>query len=152
MLLFKYELRNALRSKWLYTYAALLFATCCGLIYIVDDFRKAIISLSSVLLVIVPLVSILFTVSYWYSAEAFTTTLLSQPVSRCRVYFARVCALIVALIASVICGVAIPALLFGINDSSLLWLLSISSAAAAVFCMLGTCGLIRHYARNLTWT
>lgn len=138
MQLCRYELRNVLRSKWLYAYTGVLFLLCSGMSYIADDSRKTVLSLSSVLLVIVPLVSILFSSSYWYSSEPFTTTLLAQPISRSRIFFGRVAALVASLAVCLFLGIIVPTFISGAWNSSLLWLLVSSIASSAIFALLGS--------------
>lgn len=146
---FKYEMFNALRSKWLYVYTALLGLFVFGFTYLTDDFRKSELALISVLTFLVPLVSILFTTAYWYSSENFTELLLSQPVSRRSLYWARIMALVSSLSLSLLCGLVLVFLVVGIWDWGIAWLFAASVVAGTVFCFLGA--LIATYIIDRMW-
>lgn len=109
-----------------------------GFAHLVDDSRKAELALVNIIGVLVPLVSILFCTTYWYNTERFTELLLSQPVSRRRLFWSRALALAGALILIGVVGIAIPSLLSGITDSGLVWLLLALSFLSAVFGFFGT--------------
>ena len=134
-----YEFKNAIHSRWLYAYVILLAVLTFGITYLADNVRRIELSLINVLILIVPLVSIMFTVSYWYNSEKFTELLLSQPVSRFRLFHSRLTALLVSLAACLVLGLLISGLSAGIRGEGLLWLFAVSVVCGSVFCLIGAC-------------
>lgn len=132
------ELRNVMRSKWIYAYSLILAAFVTGFFYLVNDLRKTELALVNALLPLVPLVSILFTTTYWYTSERFTELLLAQPVSRRCLFWSRITALVGSLALSSLVGLVIPAFCFGAHDSVLLWLFLATVSVGAVFCLFGS--------------
>jgi Cu-processing system permease protein len=53
------------------------------------DSSKAVASILSIVLSIVPLISILYATIYWYNSEPFTRLLLTQPLKRSTVYISN---------------------------------------------------------------
>ena len=95
--LLKYELLGILRNRWILFFPLLFLLISGGFLKISGDAPKAVLALSHVTSVALPLISLLFTVVYWYHAERFTEWLLTQPVGRFEILAARWCALTLAL-------------------------------------------------------
>jgi Cu-processing system permease protein len=112
MKILKYECLNILRNKWLIIYALLIAALTFALIIVGGSFSKALLSISNVIVVLVPLVSLLFTVVYWYYNEKYTEMLLTQPISRKSIFFARFLALVGSQSLSVSIGLLVPFLFY----------------------------------------
>jgi len=132
-----YELSNVLRSKWLYILTLLISAMTFVFLYLSDDLKKTLLSLTVVFCALVPLVALLFTALYWQSSEKFTELLLTQPISRRIIFFSRSFILGISLIFSVILGVVTPFLWFQSFHSDLLVFLGLVSLLALVFVNLG---------------
>ena len=145
----RYECFNALRSKWLYAYTSLLTTTIFGLAYLAADIRRTELVLISVLILLVPLVSMLFTTAYWYGSELFTELLVAQPVSRRSIFWARIISIVASLTTCLAIALFVPTVtLFGF-DRSLVWLFLGMALAGAVFCCLGT--LVATYVIDRLW-
>lgn len=95
--LFKYELKNILRSKTVLLGSFLLFVLTLSLIKISGDFSKSILVLFSALSVLVPLLAMLFASVYWYYSDRFTQLVLTMPLKRSEFFWARWTALVLAL-------------------------------------------------------
>ena len=78
----KYQARDAVRSRWLIAYVAFFLLVTEGLLRFSGDPMKAQLSLVSLVLFLVPLVSIVFGTVYLYNAREFIELLLAQPVNR----------------------------------------------------------------------
>jgi Cu-processing system permease protein len=113
MKILKYEFLNILRNRWIMVYAFLIAALTFALIVVGGSFSKALLSISNVIVILVPLVSLLFTVVYWYYNEKYTEMLLTQPLSRKSIFIARYLALTLSQILSVAVGLIIPFLFYG---------------------------------------
>ncbi len=131
------ELCNVLRSKWIYVYTMFLALFVAGFCYLIDDARKSELGLVNLLIPLTPLVSILFTTTYWYTSERFTELLLAQPISRACLFWSRIAALIGALTTSLFIGMVIAAWCFGSRDSGLAVLFISTLVVQAIFCLFG---------------
>jgi Cu-processing system permease protein len=135
--LFKYEMINLLRSRWIFLFAALSLTLSFTLVQITGDFEKSVVTLGAVTVVLVPLLSVLFASVSWYYSERFTQLLLTQPVPRSRVFLARITALLVALSLSFPVALGLPFLMRGYFSSGLLLVLAENFFLSAVFMLLG---------------
>jgi Cu-processing system permease protein len=77
-----------------------------------NNYTKATLSLLNVVLLVVPLVSIIFSTIYVYNSSQFIELLLSQPVPRAKVWFNLFLGLSTALIFAFLIGCGIPILLY----------------------------------------
>lgn len=85
----KYQIVNVARAKWLIVYALFFFFLTNGLLMFGGDSSKSAASILSIVLFIVPMISILYGTVYWYNAEPFTRLLLTQPLRRSVVFLSN---------------------------------------------------------------
>ena len=90
-----------MRSRWLLAYAAFFMLVTEVLLRFSGDPAKAQLSLVSVVLFLVPLVSIVFGTVYLYNAREFIELLLAQPVNRRQMYGGLYLGLTLPLVARV---------------------------------------------------
>lgn len=135
--LFKYELFNVLRGRWLIAYAV-LFATLSGaLLQLGSDPQKIVASLMSVILLVIPMVSILYASIYWYNSEGFTGLLLTQPIPRNKIYMARWFAISIALSSGFLIGTFPMLALHSALDTTSILLLALGVTLSFIFASLG---------------
>lgn len=115
---FKYQARDAMRSRWLIAYALFFILVTDGLLRFSGDPMKAQLSLISVVLFLVPLVSIVFGTVYLYNAREFIELLLAQPVNRKQMYGGLYLGLTVPLALAFVAGLGVPFLLHGVDESA----------------------------------
>jgi Cu-processing system permease protein len=72
------QTRDALRSRWLIVYATFFFLLTEGVIRFSGDGAKAILTLASATLIVVPLVTLVLSTIHVYNAREFTE-LLARP-------------------------------------------------------------------------
>jgi Cu-processing system permease protein len=84
-----------------------------------SDTSKVILSLLSILLLIVPLISAVFTTIHFYNSYEFTELMLSQPLRRKTVFLAQYIAVASSLCVAFVIGIGFPTLIYGINAASL---------------------------------
>lgn len=115
----RYEASNVIRSRWLLVYTLFFLAATDGLLRFAGSGAKALLSLMSVVLFVVPLVTVVYGTVYLYSAREFTELLLAQPVKRRQLFAGLYLGLTVPLSLGLAAGVGFPFLVHGIDDPSL---------------------------------
>lgn len=115
---YKYTLIDLARNKFVAGWMLLLLAISLGLFQLEDQPVKAMLSLSQVLLALVPLVSSVFTIVYLYDAMEFTELLAVQPLRRSKILSGQMLALGTALVLGALLGAGIPLVAFLPNGAS----------------------------------
>ncbi|MGD2122784.1 MAG: ABC-2 transporter permease [Gemmatimonadota bacterium] len=132
-----YELRDVVRGKWLLLYGFFFLALAEGLFRFVGDASRVMMSLSSVVVLLVPLVGVLFGTVYLYGAREFNELLLSQPVNRRQMFAGLYLGLALPLAGTMVVGTGIPFLAHGLHGGrdlgTLLILLGSGAALTLVF-------------------
>ena len=104
--IFKYSLLDLMRSRWLMIYFLFFLAASFVLFLFSTDSTKALLSLLNVEISIIPLVSILFGIMYYYNSREFTELLLAQPLKRNRIFLGMYLSLASSLSACFLLGTA----------------------------------------------
>lgn len=125
----RHELRNVLRSRWLLAYGLFFFVLTDALLRFGGDDGRALLSIASVVLFVVPLVGLVFGTTYLYDAREFTELLLAQPVSRTRLFLGMFVGLLLPLAAAFLAGVTLPFLWHGVGDVTQLATLAVLGAS-----------------------
>ncbi|ROI08363.1 ABC transporter permease [Chryseobacterium sp. H3056] len=108
----RFILFDILKNKIVILYTVLLFIISWSVLGLESNYTKATLSLLNVVLLVVPLVSIIFSTIYVYNSSQFIELLLSQPVPRAKVWFNLFLGLSTALILAFLLGCGIPILLY----------------------------------------
>ncbi len=114
----KYSLYDLVRNRWIFIYCGFYLLVTTLLCLMSNEPSKVIISLLNIVLVISPLMAILITSMYYYNSRDFLEFLLAQPMPRISVIYGLFGGLSLALIISIVAGLGLPALIFGIWNSS----------------------------------
>jgi Cu-processing system permease protein len=122
------ELRDVGRSRWLLAYAAFFLVVTDALLRF-GGADKALLSLTSVTLFIVPLVALVFGTVFLDDAREFTELLLAQPVTRRQLYAGLYLGLTLPLALAFVVGAAIPFAVHGVGDPRLRGSLAVLLAA-----------------------
>ena len=112
----RYQARDVLRSRWLALYGVFFLAVTEGLLRFTGGDARAILSIASIVLYVVPLVTLVFATVYLYGAREFIELLLAQPVDRRRLFFGLYLGLSVPLAAALLIGVSAPFVAHGFDD------------------------------------
>src|SRR5689334_13624181 len=80
----KYIMVDILRNKVVLAYTAFLLLISLMIFNLEDNAAKGLLSMLNVVLIIVPLVSLIFSTIYMYNASEFIELLVSQPINRKR--------------------------------------------------------------------
>lgn len=135
----KYTLIDLARNKFALGYALLLMVVTMGLFMLEGDPTKALISTTQVVLALVPLLSVVFTIIYFYDQYEFTVLLAVQPIHRRNILMGQLTAVGLALLVAFLFGVGLPVLAYASGGAGYTLLLT-GSALTAVFVAIG--GLI----------
>ena len=132
----KYQSRDAIRSRWLIAYTAFFMLVTEVLLRFSGDQAKVQLSLVSVVLFLVPLVSIVFGTVYLYNAREFIELLLAQPVNRRQMYGGLYLGLTLPLVLAFVVGLGAPFLFHGADAAAigtLVWLVASGVVLTCVF-------------------
>lgn len=108
-----YQTRDLVRSRWLAAYALFFLLASEGLLRYGGGESKALLSLGSIVLFVVPLVTAVFGTVYVYNSRDYTELLLAQPVRRGSLYAGLYLGFTLPLCAAVVAGVGAPFLFHG---------------------------------------
>lgn len=109
----KYIFYDLLRTRFILLYAALLLVSTIVLFQFDSDPSKIVLSLLNIVLMVVPLVSIVFTTIHFFNSYEFIELLLAQPVNRRVIFFSEFAALSLSLCIAYLIGVGLPVVIYG---------------------------------------
>lgn len=135
---FRYELHDLRRSRWVLGYALLLLLLTDALLRLGGGGPRAVLSLMNVVLIFVPLVSVVFGSMYLYGAREFIELLLAQPVGRESLFVGLYCGLAAPLAAAFALGVGLPFLWNGAAGGALLGPLAALTACGVLLTLVFT--------------
>ncbi|HET9013426.1 MAG TPA: ABC transporter permease subunit [Gemmatimonadaceae bacterium] len=139
-----YQARDVARSRWLVAYTLFFALVTEALLRFAGGGARTILSLASVMLYVVPLVTLVFGTISFYNARELIELLLAQPVPRGVLYRGLYLGLAAPLALAVVAGIGTPFVLRGFGEtgqgSTLAALLLVSVAlsaicSAAAFCI-----------------
>ena len=117
MKLSKYVLYDILRSKIILAYTLFLFIVSVSMFQMEDNSSKAMLSLLNIVLIVLPLVSLVFTTIHYYNSYEFIELMSSQPMSRTRILLSEFAGVSISLLSAFFIGVGVPVLLFAADDT-----------------------------------
>lgn len=123
----KYVMIDILRNKIMLAYTVFLLLISLSIFNLEDNSAKGLLSLLNIILIVVPLVSILFSAIYVYNSAEFLELLASQPLKRRTLWLSIFSGVAGSLALAFFVGAGIPILLY--------------EATATGFIMLG-CGIL----------
>lgn len=115
----RYVLYDILRSKVVIAYTLFLFLVSFSLFQMEDNQSKAVLSLLNIVLIVVPLISMIFTTIHYYNSYEFIELMLSQPLGRTRILFSEYGGVALSLLWAFGIGVGLPVLIFSFDGASL---------------------------------
>lgn len=103
---------DILRNKVVLGYTLFLLAVSFSMFNLEDNSSKGLLSLLNIVLIIVPLLSVIFSTIYVYNSSEFIELLVSQPVKRTSLLTSIYVGLTTSLMLAVIVGIGLPVLLY----------------------------------------
>ena len=120
----KYVFYDILRTRFILLYTLLLLISTFSLFQLDGDTGKVVMSLLNIVLMVVPLVSIVFTTIHFYNSYEFIELMLAQPINRRVVFIGEYFAVSASLCMAFAFGVGIPIVVYGVRASGLSLLFS----------------------------
>ncbi len=117
--LIKYILYDILRTRFILLYALFLLLSTIGMYQLDSDTSKVVLSLLNILIIVIPLVSVVFTTIHFYNSYEFIEMMLAQPVNRSTIFISEFVAVSFSLLLAFLAGVGLPILYYGSNESAL---------------------------------
>lgn len=121
--IFKYVVIDILRNKIMIAYTLLLLVLSFSIFNLEDNSAKGLLSLLNIVLIIVPLVSILFSAIYVYNSAEFLELLVSQPLKRKTIWLSLFSGLSFSLALAFLIGIGVPVMLYEFTATGLTMLL-----------------------------
>lgn len=110
--LIKFVVLDIIKNRTILGYTLLLAIFSWSVFGLEDNSTKGVLTLLNIMLLIVPLVSIIFSTIYIYNSSEFIDLMVSQPVKRNKIWTSLFIGLSISQILAFIVGVGIPLLLF----------------------------------------
>ena len=107
----KYIFFDILRTRFIVLYTGLLFVSTFALFQIDTDPAKVVMSLLTIVLMVIPLISIVFTTIHFYNSYEFIELMLAQPVDRKVIFIGEYLAVVCSLCIAFLVGCGLPILL-----------------------------------------
>jgi Cu-processing system permease protein len=115
----KYVFYDILRTRFILLYTVLLLVSTFALFQLDSDPGKVVMSLLNIVLMVVPLVSVVFTTIHFYNSYEFIELMLAQPINRKVVFLGEYLAVTFSLCMAFAVGIGIPIVIYGISSSGL---------------------------------
>ncbi|MBS1921345.1 MAG: ABC transporter permease subunit [Bacteroidetes bacterium] len=119
----KYVLTDILRNKIIIGYTIFLLLISLSLFNLEDSASKGLLSLLNIILIIVPLVSVIFSTIYIYNSAEFIELLVSQPLRRKQLWSSLFIGLAGSLALSFLIGIGIPVIIYAATDTGYILIL-----------------------------
>lgn len=115
----KYVITDILRNKIVVIYTLFLLVASFSVFSLEDNSSKGLLSLLNIILIVVPLVSIIFSTIYLYNSAEFIELLVSQPLKRKSIWLSLFTGLASSLSIAFFIGAGIPVLIYQANTIGL---------------------------------
>ena len=116
----KYVITDILRNKIVLAYTICLLIISFSLFSLEDNSTKGLLGLINIILIIVPLISIIFSAIYIYNSAEFIELLVSQPIKRKSIWMSLFTGLSISLSIAFITGVGLPVCIYECSVISLI--------------------------------
>ena len=140
------QVRNVVRSKWLFCYVAFFVLSTEGLLRFSGDDTKTLLSIVNLVLFVVPLMTLVYGTIYLYGSREFIELLLAQPLKRRSVFSGLYAGLAIPLSVAFVAGVTLPFLVHGLDPAArgaLVMMLTGGTALTLIFTGIAFCVALR---------
>ncbi len=119
----KYVIIDILRNKIMLTYTLFLLIMSLSIFSLEDNSAKGMLGLLNIILIIVPLVSLVFSTIYVYNSAEFIELLVSQPLQRKTIWMSLFIGLAASMTLAFLIGAGIPVIRYQADATGLLMIL-----------------------------
>src|SRR4029079_15790501 len=119
----KYVLYDIVRNKVIIAFTLFLFIVSMRMFQMEENASKAVLSLLNIVLIVIPLVSLVFSTIHWYNSYEFIELMLTQPISRRKVLFSEYAGVSLSLVTAILIGIGVPILIYNFNGTGVSLLL-----------------------------
>jgi Cu-processing system permease protein len=119
----KYVIIDILRNKIMLTYTLFLLVLSLSIFSLEDNSAKGLLGLLNIILIIVPLVSLVFSTIYVYNSAEFIELLVSQPLQRKTIWMSLFIGLAASMTLAFIVGAGIPVIIYQADATGLMMIL-----------------------------
>jgi Cu-processing system permease protein len=115
----RYVLYDIFRSKIVIGYTLFLFLVSMSLFSMEEDSSKAMLSLLNIVLIVVPLISLIFSTIHYYNSYEFIELMLSQPISRTKILLSEYAGVSLSLLTAFLAGAGIPIFIYSFDATGM---------------------------------
>ena len=119
----KYVVIDILRNKIMLAYTLFLLILSFSIFSLEDNPAKGLLGLLNIILIIIPLVSLLFSTIYVYNSAEFIELLVSQPLQRKTIWKSLFTGLASSMVLAFLVGAGIPILIYQADSTGLIMIL-----------------------------
>lgn len=120
----KYVILDIVQNKIVLIYTILLLLVSLSVFNLESNAAKGLLSLLNIILILVPLISIIFSTIYIYNSSEFIELLVSQPVKRKSIWLSLFGGLAASLSLAFFIGAGIPILLYHGDTTGIMMVLT----------------------------
>jgi Cu-processing system permease protein len=132
---------DILRSRIIIVYTLFLLAISLSIFNLEDNAAKGLLSMLNIILIIVPLLSLIFSTIYMYNSSEFIELLLSQPIRRGQLLFSIYTGVCFSLLVAFVIGAALPLIIL-VGNSTAYIMSAAGLALTAIFVALAVLGSV----------
>lgn len=145
----KYQWKDLFRGKWILGYGLIYLLIADAMIRFGSAGPKAMLSISNIMLLLIPLVGMIYGALYLYQSREFTELLLAQPINRKTLFWGLFGGLAFPLALAFTAGVGVPFIYTGMilteNLGSILLLITLGIVLTLLFTGLGFWFALRFF-------
>lgn len=120
----KYVIMDIVRNRIVLAYTLFLLIISFSVFNLEDNATKGLLSLLNIILIVVPLISIIFSTIYVYNSAEFIELLVSQPIKRTGLMLSLSGGLAVSLLLAFLVGTGLPVLLYSPTPAGVMMILT----------------------------
>ena len=115
----RYVLYDIFRSKIVIAYTLFLLLISVSMFSLEENSSKAMLGLLNIVLIVVPLISLIFSTIHYYNSYEFIELMLSQPMSRTKILLSEFAGVSLSLGVAFLIGAGIPVLVYSFDATGL---------------------------------
>lgn len=115
----RYIFYDILRTRFIMFYTLFLLISTIAMFQLSGDTGRVVLSMLNIVLMVVPLVSIVFTTIHFFNSYEFIELMLAQPVARKVIFLGEYLSVASSLCFAFLFGTGVPMLVFGAGASAM---------------------------------